>query len=65
VSEPERYLLKVPVTGQVNGRLWRQRLDFGEAPELMRHLGTAAAVICLYLTGMRAQEVQGMHSVAA
>lgn len=28
----------------------------------MRHLGTAAAVVCLYLTGMRAQEVQGLRS---
>jgi integrase len=54
--------LDVPVTGRVNGRPWRQHLDFGEAPELMRHLGTAAAVICLYLTGMRAQEVQGLRS---
>jgi hypothetical protein len=54
--------LDVPVTGTVNGRPWRQHLDFGEAPELMRHLGTAAAVICLYLTGMRAQEVQGLRS---
>lgn len=42
--------LNVPVTGQVNGRPWRPHLDFAEAPELMRHLGTAAAVICLYLT---------------
>jgi integrase len=54
--------LGVPVTGQVNGRPWRQRLDFGEAPELMRQLGTAAAVICLYLTGMRAQEVQSLRT---
>ncbi|MER7672292.1 hypothetical protein ABTY61_28060 [Kitasatospora sp. NPDC096128] len=28
----------------------------------MRHLGTAAAVICLYLTGMRPQEVQSLRS---
>ena len=54
--------LSLPVTGQVNGHPWRQHLDFGEAPELMRHLGTAAAVICLYLTGMRPQEVQGLRS---
>ena len=54
--------LEVPVTGQVNGRPWREYMDFGEAPELMRHLGTAAAVVCLYLTGMRAQEVQGLRS---
>ncbi|HEX8006500.1 MAG TPA: hypothetical protein VF482_08735, partial [Trebonia sp.] len=54
--------LSLPVTGQVNGRPWRQHLDFGEAPELMRHLGTAAAVICLYLTGMRPQEAQGLRA---
>jgi integrase len=54
--------LETPVTGQVNGRPWRQHLDFGEAPELMRQLGTAAAIICLYLTGMRPQEVQGLRS---
>jgi integrase len=54
--------LGVPVTGQVNGRPWREYMDFGEPPELMRHLGTAAAVICLYLTGMRAQEVQGLRT---
>jgi hypothetical protein len=54
--------LGLPVIGQVNGRPWRQHLDFGEAPELMRHLGTAAAIICLYLTGMRPQEVQGLRS---
>ena len=54
--------LDVPVTGQVNGNPWRQHLDFNEAPELMRHLGTAAAIICLYLTGMRPQELQGLRS---
>ena len=54
--------LSLPVTGQVNGHPWRKHLDFGEAPELMRHLGTAAAVICLYLTGMRPQEVQGLRA---
>jgi hypothetical protein len=54
--------LDVPVTGQVNGRPWRQYMDFDEAPELMRHLGTAAAITCLYLTGMRPQEVQGLRS---
>lgn len=37
-------------------------MDFGEAPELMRHLGTAATIICLYLTGMRGQEVQGLRA---
>lgn len=28
----------------------------------MRHLGTAAAILCLYLTGMRPQKVQGLRS---
>ena len=46
----------------INGKPWREHLDFNEAPELMRHLGTAAVVICLYLTGMRPQEVQGLRS---
>ncbi|MFD0076032.1 integrase [Streptomyces sp. NPDC127166] len=54
--------LQVPVTGQINGRPWREYIDFGEAAQLMRHLGTAAAIICLYLTGMRPQEVQGLRS---
>ncbi|MFE2729057.1 hypothetical protein [Kitasatospora sp. NPDC059327] len=48
--------LRVPVTGRIEGRPWREHLDFAEAGELMRHLGTAAMIICLYLTGMRPQE---------
>ncbi|WP_016572634.1 hypothetical protein [Streptomyces noursei] len=54
--------LEFPVTGRIDGKLWREHMDFSEAAELMRHLGTAAAVICLYLTGMRPQEVQGLRS---
>ncbi|MGY5072348.1 integrase [Streptomyces griseus] len=54
--------LQVPVTGQLNGRPWRESVDFGEAAQLMRHLGTAAAITCLYLTGMRPQEVQNLRS---
>ncbi|MFB7294013.1 integrase [Actinacidiphila glaucinigra] len=54
--------LHVPVTGRINGRPWREHIDFYEAAELMRHLGTAALIICLYLTGMRPQEVQAMRS---
>ncbi|UUU38011.1 site-specific integrase [Streptomyces sp. NBC_00162] len=54
--------LQVPVTGRINGKPWRTHMDFDEAPELMRHLGTAAMIICLYLTGMRLQEVQGLRS---
>ncbi|MFF0431502.1 integrase [Streptomyces sp. NPDC004327] len=54
--------LPVVVTGQINGRPWREHLDFNEAPNLMRHLSTAALIVCLYLTGMRPQEVQGLRS---
>ncbi|MFD9758812.1 integrase [[Kitasatospora] papulosa] len=54
--------LQVQVTGLIDGKPWREYMDFDEAADLMRHLGTAAAVICLYLTGMRPQEVQGMRS---
>ncbi|MEU2224630.1 integrase [Streptomyces sp. NPDC018347] len=54
--------LPVPVTGQIKGNPWREHMDFDEAGELMRHLGTAAVIICLYLTGMRPQEVQGLRS---
>jgi hypothetical protein len=54
--------LPVPVTGRIEGHPWRERIDFTEATTLMRHLGTAAMIICLYLTGMRPQEVQGLRS---
>jgi integrase len=54
--------LQVPVTGRIEGKPWRTHLDFDEVAGLMRHLGTAAAIICLYLTGMRPQEVQGLRS---
>ncbi|WP_153483626.1 integrase [Streptomyces katsurahamanus] len=54
--------LQVPVHGRIGEKPWRSRIDFTEAGELMRHLSTAAAVICLYLTGMRPQEVQGLRS---
>lgn len=48
--------LDLPVTGKIAGAPWREVLDFHEAPVLMRHLGTAAFIICAYLTGMRPQE---------
>lgn len=54
--------MAVPVTGKIGGKPWRESLDFNEAPVLMRHLGTAAMIICLYLTGMRPQEVRGLRS---
>ncbi|MGW1277262.1 integrase [Streptomyces tsukubensis] len=61
-QQPGPCPLQVPITGQINSRPWRESVDFGEAGQLMRHLGTAAAIICLYLTGMRPQEVQGLRS---
>jgi integrase len=54
--------MHVPVTGRIDGKRWREYLSYDEASELMRHLGTAAMIICLYLTGMRPQEVQGLRS---
>ncbi|MFF4305500.1 integrase [Streptomyces sp. NPDC001601] len=54
--------LRIPVTGRIGERPWREHMDFDEAAELMRHLGTAAAITCSYLTGMRPQEVQGLRS---
>ncbi|WP_414079835.1 integrase [Streptomyces sp. CL7] len=54
--------MQIPVIGQIGGKPWREHPDFTEAADLMRHLGTAAVIICLYLTGMRPQEVQGLRS---
>ncbi|MQS37708.1 integrase [Streptomyces katsurahamanus] len=54
--------LQIPVTGRVAGQPWREYLDFNEAANLMQQLGTAAAIVCLYLTGMRPQEVQGLRT---
>jgi hypothetical protein len=61
-ERPGRSPMPLPVTGHINGKPWREHLDFHEAPDLMRHLGTAATIICLYLTGMRPQEVQSLRS---
>jgi hypothetical protein len=55
-AQPGPCPLRVPVTGRINGKPWREHVDFIEAAELMRHLGTAATIILLYLTGMRPQE---------
>ena len=54
--------LNVPVTGRIAGKPWRTSLDFNEVPALMRHLGTAAFIVCAYLTGMRPQEILGLHA---
>ena len=54
--------MDVPVTGRIAGKPWRTSLDFNEAPVLMRHLGTAAFVVCAYLTGMRPGEILGLRT---
>ncbi|MEV7480413.1 integrase [Streptomyces halstedii] len=61
-EQPGPCPLRTPATGRIGGKTWREHMDFDEAAELMRHLGTAATIICLYLTGMRPQEVQGLRS---
>jgi hypothetical protein len=50
------------VTGRIAGRPWRTALDFNEAKALMRHLGTAAFIVCAYLTGARPGEVLALRS---
>ena len=55
--------MDVPVTGRIAGKPWRTSLDFNEAPGLMRHLGTAAFIVCAYLTGMRPGEILGLSTV--
>ncbi|GAA3084348.1 hypothetical protein GCM10017562_62600 [Streptomyces roseofulvus] len=54
--------MNVPVRGSLDGRPWRTAMDFHDVPQLMRHLSTAAAIVCLYLTGMRPQEVLNLRS---
>ena len=54
--------LQVPVTGQAEGRPWREFMDYEETPILVRHLATAAAIVILYLTWMRPQEAQSLRS---
>jgi hypothetical protein len=48
--------LDIPVTGRIAGRPWRQAIDYLEVATLWRHLGTAAFIVCSYLTGMRPGE---------
>lgn len=48
--------MHVPVTGRIEGQPWREFMDYEETPILVRHLATAAAIVILYLTGMRSQE---------
>ena len=52
--------LNIVITGRVAGQPWRDTLEFYEVPTLWRHLGTAAFIVCAYLTGMRPAEVLGL-----
>lgn len=61
-QRPGPCTMQVRVTGVIEGRPWREHLDFEEAPTLVRHLATAAAVVILYLTGMRPQEARTLRS---
>ncbi|MCC2275497.1 integrase [Streptomyces sp. ET3-23] len=54
--------MQVPVTGLIGGRPWREFMDYEETPILVRHLATAAAIVIMYLTGMRPQEAQSLRS---
>lgn len=62
LERPAPCPLNVPVTGEIEGSPWRDHIAFGEATTLMQHLGTAAAIVIGYLTGMRPQEVQALRS---
>ncbi|WSA74574.1 integrase [Streptomyces sp. NBC_01799] len=54
--------MQVSVAGRIEGRPWRECMDYEETPTLVRHLATAAAIVILYLTGMRPQEAQSLRS---
>lgn len=54
--------MDIPVTGRIAGKPWRTALDFNEAKILMRHLGTAAFIVCAYLTGARPGEVLALRT---
>ncbi len=54
--------LATPVVGTIGTSPWRTAIDYDEAPRLMRYLGTAAFIVCSYLTGMRPSEVLGLRT---
>jgi integrase len=61
-QRPGRCPLTVPVTGRIAGKPWREAINYDETPNLMRQLGTAAFLVCAYLTGMRPGEVLGSRT---
>ncbi len=54
--------IHVPVAGLIGSTPWRDPFNYYEIPSLMRHLGTAAFIVCAYLTGMRPGEILGLRS---
>lgn len=54
--------LLTPIIGTISGRPWREAIDFNEVHDLVRHLGTAAFIVCAYLTGMRPGEILGLRT---
>ncbi|MFJ9085738.1 integrase [Streptomyces sp. NPDC102384] len=54
--------LPIPVHGRIEGRGWRDALDFNETPGLVRHLATACFIVIAYLTGMRPGEILGLRT---
>ncbi len=54
--------LDTAVTGRIAARPWRHAMDYLEVATLWRHLGTAAFIVCAYLTGMRPSEILGLSS---
>ncbi|WP_367429055.1 integrase [Streptomyces celluloflavus] len=54
--------LDLPVTGRLEGRPWREYIDYYETADLLRHLGTACFIVISYLTGMRPQETLGLRA---
>ena len=52
----------IPIDGTIGGKPWREVIDYREVWTLWRHLGTAAFIVCAYLTGMRPGEVLGLRS---
>lgn len=49
--------LPTPITGQLDGRAWRDAIDLEEVMDLALHLSAAALVTVAYLSGMRPREV--------
>ncbi|MCX5336800.1 integrase [Streptomyces sp. NBC_00140] len=62
MASPGLCPLDVPVTGRIDGRLWREVIDYTEADTLLKHLVTAVFIVCSYLTGARPQEVLGLRA---